>query len=208
MQWSSLICLPLSKRATTAGYERSKGEDLALSVSGPCAGEYGADVCLGSNSPFGCEWQLADGSCAETGPRITLPAGKHTARLRFEAGHEEEVQIEVTPSSWPTVLGYDVRHASGEWSRDGEVVLRSNVPASDHLLVAWTSGHLTEGPALEGVRPGIYAAVILRVNGRAVPSLHACAPAEVSAAPRVPQAELLLLSEEGEESQGEEEGTI
>lgn len=80
------------------------------------------------------------------------------------------------------VTGYGVVGASHDAACDGAVTVYTE-PACSAAMVLWTTGVVVDTDVLENVRPGLYAAWILSVDGEAVDCLHACAPAQVGVAP-------------------------
>lgn len=81
----------------------------------------------------------------------------------------------------PTIVGYHVKHASGDTSRDGTVAAECNhLSDAEHAIFWWTNGAKTRGRELIGVPPGQYAALLIEVNDRSVQCLHACSPATVN----------------------------
>ena len=79
------------------------------------------------------------------------------------------------------VVGYSVEGASHDSAYDGTVSVCTD-PAHSAMQVLWSTGVVVEANSLENVRPGLYAAWILSVDGVDVDCLHACAPARVGVA--------------------------
>lgn len=104
---------------------------------------------------------------------FNMPPGNYTIYLTSDNDAARVISVEVRALQVPSIVGYEVSHASGETARNG--VVRAQVShAPENYKLLWTSGVVTEGPELTNARPGTYAAIIL--GGAAV---HACAPAVV-----------------------------
>ena len=75
-----------------------------------------------------------------------------------------------------TITGYTVTNTSHDTSRDGSVTVHLDTSNSDALCeILWTNGVMDTSRMLSGLRPGVYGAIVLTLNGKPVECLHACA---------------------------------
>lgn len=93
--------------------------------------------------------------------------------------NECEIEFEVKLTNYPTVMGYEVKSASGELSRDGEIRVKMNIEDGIDVLIAWSNGSFTTNNILKNVKPGLYVATLLKIQGKVVPCIHASEPAQV-----------------------------
>lgn len=78
------------------------------------------------------------------------------------------------------VIGYSVTNASHDTSRDGSVTVRLDADENDAVEILWSSsGATATSRQLCGVRPGVYGAIVLTLNGSSVRCVHACDAARV-----------------------------
>lgn len=77
------------------------------------------------------------------------------------------------------VTGYAVDHASHDGAYDGGVTAFTDTPTGARLQLLWTPGVCTDSTHLANVRPGLYVALVLSVDGEPVHCLHTCGPARV-----------------------------
>lgn len=142
-----------------------------------------AECIVTGSPPFALEWSrdgahfapdLDEGGMAAK----AMGPGVYAVRVLDAQNFEQTVVFEVPCSDLPRVSSYAVTHASGDLTRDGTVaaVLR-NIPEGCRYL--WTNQIVTTEPTLHHVRPGVYSIVPLARDGRAIPFVHACAPAVV-----------------------------
>lgn len=87
--------------------------------------------------------------------------------------NECKIQFQVNHTKLPTILGYKVKSASGELSRDGEIEVITNIEDGLDILIAWSEGSFTTSKTLKNVKPGVYIATILKIGGKPVPCVHA-----------------------------------
>jgi len=175
--------------ADSRAYRRSaEAPARTIAIATPCCGERGGTVTLATSRPGTFRWHRADGqvypdpvASDPQGARVdgVLPGDYTVAFEPSGSGAAEELLLRVTESRVPTIIGYRVRAASGEWSRDGEVTALTNLRDVDVASLTWSSGHQTSGTTLRGVRPGEYVAVVTTVNDALTSCIHACAPARV-----------------------------
>lgn len=187
--WS---CWPCPRRPSRAYWRSPDWAVRTIAVATPSIGERGGTVTLASSRPGRFRWshsheqeqELELDVASENGSVARahgVRPGEYTAVFESQCGATEELLVRVAESDVPTITGYRVQPASGEWSRDGEVVAETNLNlgADDKASLSWSSGHHTNDTRLRGVRPGVYVATITAVNGVATPCIHACAPARV-----------------------------
>lgn len=78
------------------------------------------------------------------------------------------------------ITGYTVTNTSHDTSRDGAVTVHLDAGDSDAVCeILWTNGVTETSRILSGIRPGVYGAIVLTLNGKPVECLHACAVARV-----------------------------
>ena len=79
------------------------------------------------------------------------------------------------------VIRYSVVDASHDTSRDGSVTVHLNgdVTNGTDLQILWTNGVVGTSRLLTGVRPGVYGAIVLAMNGAPVRCMHMPAAARV-----------------------------
>lgn len=147
----------------------------------PAFGEYGGDAQVFCAGESRFQWRRHGGAqdalADESGARVSrLQPGRYTLSVD---DHEQGIEFEVRPSAMPTVTGYAVAPASGEYSRDGAITAKMNVPDNTDMLVAWSNGCFTTTKTLADVKPGVYVATLLQISGQVVPCVHACAAATV-----------------------------
>tara|TARA_B100000787_G_scaffold156061_1_gene131943 strand:- start:1180 stop:1395 length:216 start_codon:yes stop_codon:yes gene_type:complete len=53
----------------------------------------------------------------------------------------------------------------------------TNVLNGRDMLVGWSDGSFTTHKTLQNVKPGVYFATILEIDGKAVPCIHSTTPA-------------------------------
>lgn len=83
------------------------------------------------------------------------------------------------------ITGYTVTNTSHDTSRDGVVTVHLESGDRKALFeILWTNGVVESSRMLSGLRPGVYGAIVLTMNGQPVECLHACAAARVCVAKR------------------------
>ena len=108
---------------------------------------------------------------------VDVPPGAYEIVARDAMGRECAAIANVRMEEVPTVLRYDIVHASSDTARDGSIVAHTeHMQATQYL---WTSGVITNTPQLFDVRPGMYTVTPLRKDGLAYTFYHASSPAVV-----------------------------
>ena len=77
------------------------------------------------------------------------------------------------------VLGYTVRHASHDTSRDGEVTVHLSVDVNIPVEILWTTGVQASSRKLTGLRPGMYGAIVTTLKRMPAICVHECDIARV-----------------------------
>ena len=83
------------------------------------------------------------------------------------------------------IVGYSVSHSSHDTSRDGSLTVHLDTGADTLAEILWTNGVVETSRTLSGLRPGVYAAIVLSMNGQPVRCLHDCPAARVCVETRV-----------------------
>lgn len=132
-------------------------------------------------APVAFEWSPVPRGLDASGSEATAaaPGRYHVAGTDAE-GARADIALDVAPTFADAVVvrAYDVTPASGGRARDGSVrAVGDGVDAGWRFL--WTCGAETDGPTLQDVPSGTYAAVALPNEGGVPTTVHACAPARV-----------------------------
>lgn len=104
-----------------------------------------------------------------------VPPGEYRVVVHDGHGMSYVRSIHMGRASLPTVVGYDVTHATGDTARNGTIVARIE-PSTTTTRYLWTTGVVTDTPTLYDVCPGTYSVALLDVQ-----FIHACECAAVYA---------------------------
>lgn len=85
--------------------------------------------------------------------------------------HRARASPEPSDPSSVVITRFHATHASHDTAQDGSVSIDVEVHDPEaELEVLWTTGASTYGTVLANVRPGVYGAIVVGVNGRRVTS--------------------------------------
>lgn len=168
------------------GCTASKASSLHVNVvtSPAFSNEVGGKIQISSNIPIQCDW-LNDGHSAllqlssDRMQATNVPCGLYQVVCTAANGERCTISVNVDKLSLPKVERYNVKHATNDSARDGQIeVIVSNLN-TDNVRYLWTSGVITEEPAIYDVRPGIYCVNLLSKDKIPLSFHHVCHPAIV-----------------------------
>ena len=108
-----------------------------------------------------------------------VECGTYVIQVRDRSGDTRRVEARVALADIPRVVSYEVKHASCDSSRDGQITAKlEGVERDRPLMYLWTNSLTTESPVLHDVRPGMYA-VALCCQTTNLAYIHECGPAVV-----------------------------
>ena len=117
---------------------------------------------------------------------VSVPIGTYACTAIDDQGLQSDtimVRVHAHPPVCPRILRYQTTGASGEMSRDGSVTaFLDGVPQHSTCTLMWSTGTVTTELTLRNVRPGMYTAIVITVDGQHVSCLHGTHPAQVDCA--------------------------
>lgn len=138
----------------------------------------------GGVSPVYVEWFQNGGAAlldldAGRTEATNVPPGTYQIVARDGTQAEVTTRAVVGIAGIPSIVGYDVTHATSDTARDGMIVARTKNLRCNRFL--WTSGVVTTRPELLDVRPGMYTMTPLSHDAVPILHLHVCEPAVLHA---------------------------
>ena len=112
---------------------------------------------------------------------VDVQPGEYEIMVTDATGRSEMVRVSVRTHCIPTVVAYEVQHASNDFARDGRIVATVQNTSSETQYL-WSTGVVTPEPVLEDVRPGLYTVTpfhLVRSEQSDTPTIHACQPIRV-----------------------------
>lgn len=170
-----MFCIP----SRTTPQETTLGLVCTVSdaVSHTIGGEVRLSIC-DAKPPVQIEW-LQNGSAAllQLSPdrrrASNVPPGIYTVVVTDQMENEASSTVTVQLLNIPSIVGYDVIHASGDTARDGTIRVRTRNLSAGRFL--WSNGVITASHEILDVSPGVYAAIPLDESA----FLHECQAAVV-----------------------------
>ena len=176
------VCSSSEKRADTVNKKLPPPVIQIIPSTSKCGGEIILNVHSSVANPS-IEWssEVAGSKIklndSHTHARNVKP-GKYSVVVRDEFGASSDiVSMEMKAFPHPVISSYSVFPASGETARDGRIYANiENVPDDATLTLFWSNGACTPTNVLLDVRPGLYVAVLVAVNGKPVSCMHTSSP--------------------------------